>query len=131
MPGDRVRKEVEDILEKDDRRSKVVRMAPPPKRLGSGRPAMRLTPGALMLVGLALVVIGLAVPLLRLEMALAAAVVFLAGYAWSIQRRRPGRRADTAQTYWRGEPVTTRKPATVVKFREPLGSRVRRLFRRK
>jgi hypothetical protein len=135
MPGDRVQREVDEIMERQDRRPGAARL-----RAARAAPAgafshLRLTPGMLMLGALPLVVLGLALDSLALPLVLAAMALFALGYVWSMQRRSVGRRSGASRSnrpevYWRGEPVQ-RRPSSVVEFKRGRPSKMRRWFGRK
>jgi hypothetical protein len=143
MPGKRVEREVEEILERDERRSGQVRMAPPSRGRSRQLSWPRLTPGVLMISSLILVLIGFAVRDYLVQFVFAALALFAAGYFWSMQSRmrRGGRPVDGSrrqrggrEIYWRGERVDRIEPRgeapNVVQFRPSWRDRVRRLFRR-
>ena len=136
MPGDRVQREVDEIMERQDRRSRPARL-----RAARAAPAgafshLRLTPGMLMLGALPLVILGLALDKLALPLVLAAMALFALGYVWSMKRRNPGKpgsgpsRSNRPEVYWRGEPVQ-RRPGNVVEFKRGRPSKTRRWFGRK
>ena len=141
-----MKREVEQILERDESRTPVTRFAPPRRGVRQLSGWLRLTPGILMLGALLLTLIGLAVQDYRTQFVLAALGLFAAGYMWSMQRRSgrarpapggvrrvPGR--NSREVYWRGERVDTIRPrraqGDVVRFRGGWRARLRRRFRGK
>ncbi len=146
MPGNKVEREVEEILARDERKTgaptrlPVARAAPPARR------RYRLGPGMLMLAALAVAAAGLVIADNALPFVLAALALFSLGYFWSMQGRARGRQAQPAvaarraassdrgrDVFWRGERVDTiqprRAPANVVQFKSDWRSRLRRFFR--
>ncbi len=143
--NDRVKREVEEILESTERKSGPVRMAPL-ARPRSRNSWLRLSPSMLMLSSLVLVLIGFVMEDQLAFFVFAALGLFAAGYFWSLTARsRRARGAPVARrqpaprggrdVYWRGERVDTMKPRAtppaVVSFKPSFGQRVRRFFGRK
>jgi hypothetical protein len=138
-PNNRVEREVEEILEKQERRrspGRVTVAKPRPAEAGRLRLA-GLSPGLLMLGALALVVLGLALRRFSLPLVLAALVLFGIGYVASMRKRAYGRGYRTVSSgrkpdvYWRGELVHRPKPGNIVPYRDSWAGRFRRWFGRR
>ena len=120
MPDKRIKKEIEDILERDERRSR--------RRSSAGLPAIRLTPERLMLAGLGALVLALIVRGLFAPLALAAVALFGVGYAMRLKRGRRGARPTPPhEPAWRGQHVG--REGNVIEFRDSWRNRLRRWLR--
>jgi hypothetical protein len=145
MPDDKVQREIEEILARQEQRAPVVRMAPPirPRRQ---RPVLKLSPGMMMFGGLVLVIAALILRKYTTVLAIAALCVFAAGYLWSMMSRSRSRVARTMPAssrrparsggaYWRGQPVSEIQPrkrsGQVVQFNGGWRARIRRFFKGK
>lgn len=139
-PNDRVQREVDEILEKSGNRPAPLRVARAPAR--QGQSWLRLSPGLLMLGALMLVLLALALRDQALPLVLGALFLFTAGYVWSMQRRNLSRgrsasvRSSRPEVYWRGEPVSRRKPidrspGAPGPFKETPSAKVKKKFGRR
>ena len=139
-PNDRVQREVEEILEKKGRRESAspLRLARAPVRARASW--LRISPGLLMLGALLLILLALALRDRAMPLVVGALVLFTAGYVWSMQRRNlsrrygPARSSGKPEVYWRGEPVSQRKPigkSNVVPFKETPAAKVKKKFGRR
>ncbi|GEM_PF-2860163 len=146
MPGDKVQREVEEILARQEQSAPDVRMAPPVVLRRKRPTKLKLNPGALMFGGLVLVIAALIARRYTTPLAIAALCVFAAGYLWSMRSRsstravgrqtgpsRPG--ARSGGTYWRGQRVNEiqprRRSGRVVQFNGGWRARIRRFFKGK
>lgn len=124
-PNDKVREQIEEILEKDaTRKPDLIRIARPtaPRKARSGTPIWYPTPEKLMVAGLLLMLIAVVSRTFVLPLTLVGFALAGTGYYMIIQRKRRakfgtsgGRTGDNSPKYWRGKPV---KPATEVKKRD-------------
>ncbi len=137
-PNDRVQREAEEILAKTGKRPMPLQVARAPVRAKPSR--LRFSPGLLMLGALLLILLALALRDRAMPLVLGSLVLFTAGYVWSMQRRnfsrrsRPVRTGGKPEVYWRGEPVSQRKPvgkSNVVPFKETPAGKVRKKFGRR
>ena len=120
LPEDKIKQEIERILERDERRS---RRGPSASVL-----AMRLTPERLMLAGVAALLLALIVRRFFVPLALVAVALFGLGYVLYMRRRGRGtRERPRPRPAWRGRPV--RREGNVIEFRDSWQSRLRRWFR--
>ena len=120
LPDDRFKKEIEEILKRDERRSRPGPLA--------GVLAMRFTPERLMLAGVGALVLALIARPLFVPLALLAVALFGLGYVLYLRRRRRGSRGMAPlRPAWRGRPV--RREGNIIEFRDSWLDRVRRWFR--
>lgn len=137
QPGERVRREIEEILEKDEGKAPLKVAAPRPPRKVSRIGQMGVTSGHLVVLGLVTLIAagfirgGFTIPLVILGAAL-----FGAGYWMSIRNRRktntPARAKDKTETWWRGRKTgSTPDDDKVIDFRESRPRPPRRWFRRR
>jgi len=135
LPEDRFRKEIEEILEGEERRGGGALKGPSRRRTRSGPPGgfnLHLTPERLMLSGAGALVLGLIARPLFAPLAIAALVLFGLGYVLYLRRRRCGPAAKAAPNVrpsWRGQPV--RREGNIIEFRDSWSSRLRRWFRQR
>jgi hypothetical protein len=137
MPNNRVQREIEEILEKQERK--------PPRRVTVRRPMRRprgpsgplITPERLIVAGLLVLLVGVALRgRFLVPLAITGAGLLAVGYFMSVRRRRGGTRisAETPQKYWRGQPVghhsrsSTRRSGRVLEFPDSWPNRLRRWF---
>ena len=122
LPDNRIRKQIEDILERDERRTGR-------RRSAGGLRATRLTPERLMLAGLAALLIALIVRSLFVPLALAALILFGLGYALRVRggRARRGAPKRPLRPAWRGQPAV--REGNIIEFRESWLNRLRRWLR--
>ncbi len=125
LPDDKIRKEIEEILERGERRSRPGSFA---RVL-----AIRLTPERLMLAGVGALVLALIARPLFVPLALAAVALFGLGYARYLGRRRRRGRGSRGGSHvrpaWRGRPV--RREGNIIEFRDSWLNRLRHWFRRR
>ena len=137
QPGDRVRREIEEILEKDEVKAPLKVAAPRPPRRVSRIGQIGVTSGHLVVLGLVTLIAagfirgGFTIPLVILGAAL-----FGAGYWMSIKNRRksdtPVRAKDKTETWWRGRRTgPSRDDDKVIDFRESRQRPPRRWFKRR
>ena len=120
LPDDRVKREIEDILKRGERRAQ---RGPVPRVL-----AMRLTPERLMAAGAAALVLALIVRPLFVPFALAAVALFALGYVFYLRRGRLATHGrPQIRPAWRGRPV--RREGNVVEFRDSWRNRLGRWLR--
>ena len=136
-PGDRVRREIEEILENDEAKAPLKVAAPRPQRRVSRFGQIGVTSGHLVVLGLVTLIAagfirgGFTIPLVILGAAL-----FGAGYWMSISNRRktnaPTRANDKTETWWRGRKTgPSRDDDKVIDFQESRPRRSRRWFKRR
>ena len=120
LPDKRIKKEIEDILERDERRSR--------RRRSAGLPAMRLTPERLMLAGLGALLLALVVRGFFAPLALAAVALFGIGYAMRLKRgQRGARRTPPHRPARRGQHIGPE--GNIIEFRDSWRNRLRRWLR--
>jgi len=122
LPDDKIKKEIEKILERDERRSRPGPLA--------GVLATRLTPERLMLAGVGALVLAMIVRRFFIPLALAAVALFGLGYVLYLRRRGRGSRGRShPRPVWRGRPV--RREGNVIEFRDSWLNRLRRWLQRR
>ncbi|MCH7642805.1 MAG: DUF3040 domain-containing protein [Chloroflexi bacterium] len=115
----RYEKEIEEILDRDDRRARRTdRVRSVTRRVTSTRRRFSFSSGTLMLIGVALIAVGWIVKPLFLPLATVGALLFVVGYISYFARSRK----QPHEKRWRGE---------VVNFPDSLPNRVRRFFGRR
>ena len=152
-PNDKLREQIEEILEQEEKRAPVpIRVARPvtPRKVRStrsGSPIWYPTPEKLILAGLVLLIVAAVTRNAVLPLTLGGFAIAGLGYYMLVMRKRrgkfgaPGRGRAGVQPeqYWRGRPVTPsrdEKPSTPVKkrdgnvleFPEPLPKKRRKWF---
>ena len=135
-PGDRVRREIEDILARKDDDDSPLRIAAPlkPRKAKPSYGLGRVAPAWLMVLGLATLIIAASVTgFLVLPLALIGSGLLVYGYWTSIRR---GRRAAAGMSrqgptsvWWRGRKVQSRRHGKVVQLQDSWVDRLRRWFR--
>jgi hypothetical protein len=122
-PNDKVREQIEGILEQDEKRPVgPIRMARPgaPRKARtrrSGVPIWYPTPEKLILLGLAMFVIAAVIRNFVLPLTLGGFVLAGVGYYMLVIRRRRASSGSASvgglqsEWYWRGKPVNTSRPA--------------------
>ncbi len=124
-PNDKVREQIEEILEKDaSRKNEPIRIAKPvaPRKVRVGTPIWYPTPEKLIVLGLVLMLIAAIGRQFVLPLTLAGFALAGVGYYMVVVRRRRAKYGstgggfnDTSPKYWRGKPV---KPSGQVKKRD-------------
>ncbi len=127
-PNDRVREQIEEILEKEASRSpEPIRIARPvaPRKVRSGTPIWYPTPEKLIGVGLLLMVIAVISRNFVLPLTLGGFILAGIGYYMIVQRKRRAKygytgsgTVDPAPKYWRGKPIEPSRPSQQVKRRD-------------
>ncbi len=127
-PNDKVREQIEEILENNERKKPVpIRIARPvtPRKVRSGTPIWYPTPEKLIVAGLALMVIAVVTRTLVLPLTVAGFALAGFGYYLLVARKRrskfgaPGAGpTDNSPKYWRGKPVKPSRPSGTVKRRD-------------
>jgi len=150
-PNDRLRNEIEDILEaeakKDTKRPVepfVVGRRPAPRRVRTGTSIWMPTPEKLIVLGIVILLIGALTRTFLLPMVIVGFALAGIGYYMMVRRGRaakygksPSRRPSSGiePKYWRGQPVDPPKPKTadgkVVEFPDSVSNKVRRRFGKK
>lgn len=133
-PNDKVREQIEEILEQEEKRAPVpIRVARPaaPRKVRSSRSGMPIwypTPEKLIVAGLVLFVIAAVTRNAVLPLTLAGFVLAGIGYYMLVMRKRrgkfgfsgSGRPGVQSEQYWRGRPV---KPSRAEKSGPPVKKR--------
>lgn len=154
-PRDKVREQIEEILELDEKRAPVqsgrIQVARPisPRKVRSGTPLWYPTGEKLILAGLALLLIAVVTRRAVLPLALGGFVLAGIGYYMLVTKRRRARLGGSSggsgavpPQYWRGKPVkpsesrAPRKPVkkrdgNVLEFPDSRQSKSRRWFGKK
>lgn len=150
-PNDRLRNEIEEILEAEEKRESEppVRIARPvkPRRVRTGTPLWMPTPEKMIAAGIIILLVGalirqFVVPLLIIGFALSGI-----GYYMLVRRKRSerygggrssrGSSAAPETKYWRGRPVDEQpkkvktRDGNVVEFPDTLKNKARRRFGKK
>ncbi|MCX8251387.1 MAG: DUF3040 domain-containing protein [Dehalococcoidia bacterium] len=112
----RYEKEIEEIIDRDDRRARrAERVRSTSRQISVPRPRLALSSINLMMAGIALIIGGLILKSLFVLLALVGALLFVAGYIVYFTRTRQQR----FQKGWRGE---------VVDFPDSWSNRFRKFF---
>lgn len=130
-PNDKVREQIEEILEMEERRKpEPIRIARPvtPRKVRSGTPIWYPTPEKLIVAGIVLMVIAVVTRSFVLPLTLVGFAMAGLGYYMIIMRKRrakygisSGRSGDNSPKYWRGKPVkpsAQARPSGKVKKRD-------------
>ena len=135
-PGDRVRREIEQILAEDEVKAPLKVTAPKPPRPVSRIGQIGIKSGHLVVLGLVtLIAAGFIRGGLTLPLAILGAGLFGAGYWMSTKSRRksspPARNGDQDEIWWRGQKTEpSRDDGKVIDFREDRPGLLRRWFKR-
>lgn len=145
-PNDKVWEQIEEILEKDERKEPVpIRIARPttPRKVRSGTPIWYPTPEKLIVAGIALMLIAVIGRTLVLPLTLGGFALAGVGYYMIVMRKRRTKYGgstsgfrDDSPKYWRGKPVEPRGPVkrrdgNILEFPEPSEGKPKRKFGRK
>ena len=134
--GERVRREIEEILAKDEVKAPLAVAAPRPARPVSRIGRAGITSGHLVVLGMVtLIAAGFLGWPLTLPFALLGAGLFAAGYWMSVRGGRKAnprvRKSEQPATWWRGQKTEpSQGSGNVVDFREHRPSLLQRWFKR-
>ena len=135
-PGDRIRREIEEILAEDEVKTPLKVAAPRPPRTVSRIGRIGVKSGHLVVLGLVtLIAAGFIRGGLTLPLAILGAGLFAAGYWMSVKDRQktgPQVRTDEqTEIWWRGQRTEpSREDGKVIDFQEVRPGLIRRWFRR-
>lgn len=136
QPGERVRREIEEILAEDEANAPLKVAAPRSPRMASRIGGIRITSGHLVVLGMVtLIAAGFIRGGFTLPLVILGAVLFGAGYWMSVKnRRKAGAQVsdnDRSEKWWRGQRVdNSRKAGKVTDLREQRPGGLRRWFKR-
>ena len=136
QPGDRVRREIEEILAEDEVKAPLQVAAPRPPRMASRIGGMTVTSGHLVVLGMVtLIAAGFIRGGFTLPLVILGAGLFGAGYWMSVKNRRKTgaqtRRSDRTENWWRGQRIETSSDSgKVIDFEDSRPGLLRRWFKR-